>query len=489
MKSRFAVGLVVAALVAWSAPASAQMVSPWIYLNRCSGGCTIAGSNVDNAKSLTSSLPCTNISCTTGQCLCPAGPSGSWMVGEFKDSSGNTGSAADAEWAQILACIQKVYSPYNVTVTDQIPPNGLAYTESIIAGLPSDIGYPNNSVGGIAPGVDCVPRDNVISFTFANLYGGAQASRVLTLCAVAAQETGHAFSLDHAFEYLDGRSACTDPMSYQPDCGPRFFRNSMFRCGEYQARDCHCATIQDAHQVLLSVFGAGTPTTAPPHVTVVTPTAGSAIATGTSVIATAGAERGIDHLDLYLNGYLWATAPGAAFGQNGQPDASYVLPIPTQVPDGVIDIAIKAYDDLPIETDAPVITVTKGSPCADASTCLAGQKCDAGKCYWDPPVGMLGDACTYPQYCTSGICQGLSNGKMLCTQGCVIGSTGTCPNTFECVDTGAATGVCLPAAAGGGCCSASGSPLSALASGAPVLAWLLMGRRSRRRHSRAARRP
>jgi len=61
----------------------------------------------------------------------------------------------------------------------------------------------------------------------------------------------------------------------------------------------------------------------------------------------------------------------------------------------VIDIVVKAFDDIEIEGDSAMVTVTKGAPCASAATCLDGQKCDAGKCYWDPPAGETGDACTY----------------------------------------------------------------------------------------------
>ena len=65
------------------------------------------------------------------------------------------------------------------------------------------------------------------------------------------------------------------------------------------------------------------------------------------------------------------------------PTPSYTLTAPTNVPDGVIDIVAKAYDDLESETDSATVTVTKGAPCADASTCATGQKCEAGKCFWD----------------------------------------------------------------------------------------------------------
>jgi hypothetical protein len=473
---RFRLLFVLALLAPAGVTHADTQVSPWIYVNRCTGGCVVHGASNDDARTQTSTLPCNDVVETTGGAFCNS-PGGTWTVSEFADSNGNTGSAADAEWNQIVACMQKVYSPYAVTVTDQLPPGGVSYNEAIVAGLPSDIGYPG-SVGGIAPTIYCAARDDVISFSFANTYPGSS-DRALVLCAVAAQETAHSYGLDHAFTYAsNGQPACTDPMTYQPWCGPRFFRNAFMTCGEYQPRQCFCGGTQNSHLKLLSIFGPGTPTTAPPHVTISTPAAGAQVANGEVVHATAGAERGIDKMELWLNGYKWAEAPGAPFGQSGQPDTDYPLAFPANVPDGVIDIVVKAYDDLPVETDSATVTVTKGAPCVDASTCLTGQKCEAGKCFWDPPTGELGDACTYPQFCKSGECTDTSEG-MLCTQDCIPTASGTCPAMYDCVDEGNGSGACVPSVKSGGCCDAGGdgSPWLPVVMSAGVLAVVLRQRR------------
>ena len=57
-----------------------------------------------------------------------------FTIEEFRDSNGNTGTAADAEWNAILACVRKVYSPYNMIVTDQPPPGGQSHNQGIVAG-------------------------------------------------------------------------------------------------------------------------------------------------------------------------------------------------------------------------------------------------------------------------------------------------------------------------------------------------------------------
>jgi MYXO-CTERM domain-containing protein len=96
--------------------------------------------------------------------------------------------------------------------------------------------------------------------------------------------------------------------------------------------------------------------------------------------------------------------------------------------------------------------VTKGAPCASAETCADGQRCDAGRCLWDPPVGEFGDDCTFEQYCLTGLCAG-TNEKTICTQSCVPGVTDGCPDaSYECLEQSAGRGVCWPKGAEEGNC-------------------------------------
>jgi hypothetical protein len=177
---------------------------------------------------------------------------------------------------------------------------------------------------------------------------------------------------------------------------------------------------------------------------------------GAVVTVSAGSRRGVEKIEMFLNGYKWAEVPGAKFRVDGQPDPSdYALPIPADVPNSIIDIVVKISDDLDISTTLPTVTVTKGAACATAATCAAGQKCEAGKCFWDPPVGVLGDSCEYAQYCESGLCLETSDGK-LCSQDCIVGASDGCPMDYECLPSGS-SGACVPAGDGGGCCSVGGS--------------------------------
>jgi hypothetical protein len=433
-----------------------------LYLNRCRGGCTIVKQGINDARTRASTVP--------------EGENGQeFTISEF--------AWGDEEWDAIVRCVKEVYSPYDIVITDELPAPGVSYNESIIAGVPAEIGW--RGVGGVAPVLtDCQPYNYTINYTFANSWGPRD--RVFELCAVAAQESGHSFGLDHTFSFADGSSGCKDPMTYRGDCGgQKFFRNDIATCGEYQPRSCTCGGTQNSHQKLVSVLGPGTPITAPPTVAITQPSPGATIDSSVVISATAFAQRGIDEIELWLNGYRWATLDGVGWGPSGQPEATYSWPLPAGVPDGVIDIVVKAKDDIDVTTTTEAVRVTKGAPCVSAESCAPGQRCDEeGRCLWDPPVGELGEPCSYPQFCKTETCSAWE-GQQRCTQGCILGISDSCPAGFACVEgpgQSVTMGVCWPAEAldeDDGWCSASNSAESRTAFGLLALALVLITRRRR----------
>jgi hypothetical protein len=199
---------------------------------------------------------------------------------------------------------------------------------------------------------------------------------------------------------------------------------------------------------------------------------------GAMVLAVASADRGVARVELLLNNYKWAQLPGVPFGDTGQPASTYAFTLPADVPDGVIDIEVRAIDDLDV-TGTSTITVTKGAPCVTADTCLEGQQCANGRCFWDPPAGAVGDDCAYPQFCVSGQCVARGDGEF-CTQDCRVGSPRTCPTGFDCVEVSGGDptdGKCF-APIDTGCCSTSQrTPWPAFILGALALGMLLRRRR------------
>jgi hypothetical protein len=416
---------------AFTVPPASAPVSRVIYLERCIGGCRITGGTVNDAKNLTSTIP----------------NPGNYNLGEFENAQGQGGAQADAEWAQIVTCMKEVYSPYDVEVTDIEPASG-SYHLAIIAGNPQEVGLEANVLGVAPLAGNCAAFDNVMSFSFSSAHPQtATLAHVQNVCWTAAQESAHAFGLDHEFEFVDGSSACSDPMTYRMDCGgQKFFRNLAARCGEETQRECRCSAVQNSHRNLMTLFGAGTSLTGAPTVTMTNPTTGGG-PLPTNVIATSFAKRGVKKMELFLNGFPMTTVGGAAFGQTGQPESNYGLVPPANMPDSIYDMFVRASDDLGTFTDTPTITVTKNGPCTSADACLLEQKCEAGKCLWDPPAGELGDTCGFDQFCKSLLCRGTAE-QLICTQTCAVEDPLSCPQDMSCNN-----GICFFTE--GGCCSAA----------------------------------
>ncbi len=425
-----------------TAPTAQALGLKYLYINRCKGGCMFEKGGTEDART----------NSTTGHGNNdPLGTQ--YLLSEF--------AHGDAAWDALMLCLKEVYSPYDIEVTDVAPPNGTAFNVGVAAGSPSELHV--TGAGGYASlNPDCSPRAYALSFSFTNIYAADTPDDIYEICAVVAQETGHSFGLWHSFEFLDGRSAGPDPMTYRFYRGQRFFRNEPAKCGEYEPAACGaCGSTQNSHLMLTNILGPATPITAPPEITLTSPMNGATVVNGAQVTATASAQRGVATVELVLNGYKWAETKGSY-----EPDPQgFGVRFPDDVPDGVIDVVLRAKDDIGAATETPPITVTKGAPCATADTCAAGQRCEAGKCFWDAPVGQLGDECTYKQFCVNEQCQAISSGEQRCTQNCVLGIADGCPTGFECLETSATGGVCWPSDAidkpecG---CGASGSPQAAL---------------------------
>jgi len=415
-------------------PAHRGAAAPYLYLNRCLGGCAITGAAMNDASQQWTTIP----------------SPGSYTVAEFTTAAGDPSPAADSEWAAIVQCMKEVYSPYGIIVTDERPPAGM-YNEAVIAGRPQNIGL-GSDILGIAPlANDCSPQGNVMSFSFANHHGAD--ARVQNICWTAAQESAHAYGLDHQFEFSDGTSACNDPMTYRVDCGgQKFFRNKRAKCGEMAARACKCGSTQNSHQQLISIFGEGMPITPPPHASIVFPVDNTPVLTGWVAHVSAGSARGVAKVELYLNGSRWGVLLGGKFGANGQGDQTYTFYPPANVPDGIIEVSAIAYDDLGFSVQTQTVTVTKGTPCTTDDACLDNQTCDAGRCVYPAPDGELGDSCGYDQACKSWTCIG-GDGDQRCSQECATDEPTSCPDGFSCLGTGQGTaGYCLTTDEGG-CCS------------------------------------
>lgn len=412
-----------------------------LYLNRCVGGCTVRpgdNSAVDDRSSIIGQV-------TT--------------LSEFRYD--------DATWDAVVACIRAAWAPYDIDVVTDEPADDVPYNEVMIAGYPSEMGLSSNTLGLAPMSTSCTPYSDWIAFAFANAHGE---SPVADLCDTAAHEPGHILGLDHEFD-------CDDKMTYLTGCGEKWFLNVSARCGEFEsegARDCACTgPTQNSHQILTDVLGAGA-LPPPPMVDIPYPEDGAMVTDATTVFGRITEARVVDRVEFWINGWPWETRAGVRNSDN----YSYQL---VALPDGYLDLEVKAYNDLQLEGVA-AITVLKGEPCATADTCLDGQFCEDGRCAWPPPTGELGDACAIDADCVSRRC-GTDGEATLCTSFCQLGADDACPDGYSCLRAGD-DGLCWPSdLADGGCCSAGGGGMS----GAGALSLLVIAGTGRRRSARRSR--
>jgi hypothetical protein len=384
-----------------------------LYLNRCLDGCVVTKGGSSAVLDQSSIIP----------------------------SSGTlTGFAlGDEVWAQVVACVTETYRPYGVHVVEQ-QPAGSDFVEVMIAGSSNELGGTGDLLGLAPLTTDCSPQTNALAFAFANSHPRPDP---LDICATAAHEAGHVYGLDHAYE-------CKDPMTYLTSCGQKFFLNLELPCGEFDGpRACKCSATQDSHRQLLDVLGEGLPSD-PPAVNIPYPTTGTSIPGGINVFVEIASPRPVIRLELWVNGDRWGEVAGAIT------QTIYMLPLDVAVPDGLLDLEVRAVNDLGVIGSATV-SVLKGQACASAESCLAGQECTAGKCAFPPGAVALGELCDDQWQCATQQCEPLHD-ELRCTQDCLAGlPEAGCADEFACVAASSPTsGYCWPAdlvdVEGGGCC-------------------------------------
>jgi hypothetical protein len=210
-----------------------------IYLHR--GPITLTGGDDDAARRMSSVVASAgrhshhqSVEAAAGQGPAPDLP----RVVMLRGFRGTTRS-----WTSITRCVAKLFSPFDVQVTDVEPPAGTPYVMAVVGGRPKDVGHPHR-VGGLAPfNGNLVP--GAVVFAFADeLRNDTRAT-----CEVISMEVAHAFGLDHAH-------ACPDVMTYLQGCGKKAFRDIDAECGEKKPRPCHGgARTQNSYRHLLEVLG------------------------------------------------------------------------------------------------------------------------------------------------------------------------------------------------------------------------------------------
>lgn len=267
-----------------------------LFLNRCVGGITIT-QGVDDSTSNTSSI-------VNGVINLPQYPFG------------------DAAWAEVLDGARDIFAPFGITVTD-VDPSPAPHDEVIVCGNADAAGFPGTA--GVAP-FNCGVIANAITYVFPETIGNDARFTIETV----AQEAAHAWGLDHEFK-------CEDPMTYLLDCGDKSFQQGAFPCGEYEARACMCGgNDQNSYAHIMGLFGAGTPDTQLPAVSIVSPTDGQQFAPGDdfNITLQASDDGEVMSVALFLDGAL-ASADAA------EPFEGWAA---NDLPEGTHDLYIEATD-------------------------------------------------------------------------------------------------------------------------------------------------
>jgi MYXO-CTERM domain-containing protein len=363
-------------------PVTQQHNSNIIYMNPCWGGCTVTpgpNSSVNNTSPI--------------------------IGGTRNLSQFNAGMSA---WNAVVDCVAQMYEPFNIVVTDDDPSPSPHY-EAMVAGTPQQLGEPSG-VGGVSP-YTCGVINNAITFSFANIYGGD----VQAICEVVAQETAHAFGLDHEYH-------CPDNMTYLYGCGDKAFTDYDARCGEGSARNCCTSSgpsTQNSYQRILDIFGPSDPT--PPTVTITDPDEDEQVSPGYPVRANVTDNVDVVRVELWVNNQRAQILMSPPWAFNA----------PNNLLDGVHTVEVLAYDNQGTEGSATV-HVVQGEPCSSSDDCgSATLACVDGGCVPGQGTtgGGLGDTCETANDCISGLCV-FDGDERYCTWPC----DSSCNDGFGCQD-------------------------------------------------------
>ncbi len=384
----------------------AEPSSRLIYIRRCPDtGCILQPGSEDDSRQDISSLAM-----------------GTVTIGPF--------TRGDAVWNAMMDCVRATYAPFNIGVTD-VDPGNVPHYEHIVGGHNNDLRNDIPGAGGVSP-FTCNDIPNAITFTF-DVWG----NNANQICAVVAQETAHAFGLEHELNNAD-------PMTYLNGPLPKRFQAADASCGEYDARPCDCSSgMQNSYEYLLAMLGPGAPT--PPSVSITSPSANKKVQPHFITHVDATDDVAVEHVELIVDGNMVASTT----------EAPYELVAP-DLPEGMHTLEAKAFDVQGTPATSEPVAIDLGPPCTAAAGCEGTDVCVMGLCVAGPDApGGLGVFCQADTECLSHHCvtDGAS-GEAYCVEGCDL-SAGSCPNDFECVATGASNGVCWPNASGG-CCDAGG---------------------------------
>lgn len=161
--------------------------------------------------------------------------------------------ADEKVWSATVSCVRDMFAPFAVKIVTA-DPGSTPHLEAVFGGSASQLGLAKGIVG-ISPFTStCGVIERSMVFTFTE----DLPANPRLLCEIMAQEIAHSYGLDH--EML-----ASDPMTYLPYAGNRWFRDETAACGEKQERPCGingntCRANQNSVALLRERLGVADPT-------------------------------------------------------------------------------------------------------------------------------------------------------------------------------------------------------------------------------------
>ncbi len=247
----------------------------------------------------------------------------------------------------IVARMQELLEPYAVEVyAFDRPPAYLPYTTVMLGAQAEQLGFPEHTLGFTCE-VDCGDASSV-DLTLA--FDDDEA----TLAVTAVHELGHTWGLDHVSDPASVMSpfANADSAALGGGCLPLSDETGEILCGEAHAKFCDAGS-QDSHAELLARFGARTPDTEPPRLTLHAPADGDSVVVGQAVTVALEIEDNIAR----AGGRIEVPALGAQLVvADGRQDREIWLPL------GEFELRVEAIDAAGNETHRSItVSVIDGS--------------------------------------------------------------------------------------------------------------------------------
>jgi hypothetical protein len=263
---------------------------------------------------------------------------------QIDECAGNFAAYGDgAKRDAVVQAVQEDWADFNVVIVDSRPAMG-EYTMAMIG--------PTNPFGGgvlgIAP-LDCNDSQthNNIVYAFHDVNDSFSAS---TTATTIGQEVAHSYGLEHVDEpgdIMNPFNAGGDP-TFRDEC---IEITGGANCTNQHTAQCGSGTSQNSYQELMTLFGASTPDTAAPTVSITAPVDGAEYVVGDDfeIMVDAADDVAIAQVVLFANGAESQTDDGEPYGWSV-----------TNVPEGTYEFYVEASDGAGNTTTSNVVTVYVG---------------------------------------------------------------------------------------------------------------------------------